>query len=66
MRRDLLADLLDDARRLILAGDARAEALAAHILSFEPLRDAFAKLGPLVVHPRDRAEARRTLARLLG
>jgi len=66
MRRELLVDLLDDARRLILAGDDRGEALAAHILAFEPLQAAFAKLAPLVVHPRDRAEARRTLARLQG
>lgn len=62
IERELLADLLDDARRQILAGDIRAELLAVHLLGFEPLRSAFSKLGPLAMRKRDQRAARRFLS----
>lgn len=62
LRRELLADALADAAQALRAGDARADALALHVLAFKPVREQWAKLAPLTVHPRDRAEARRILA----
>jgi hypothetical protein len=66
MRRELLADALVDAARALRSGDDRAEALAAHVLAFGPLREQWAKLVPLTVRQRDQQAARRILAGLMA
>lgn len=66
LRRELLADVVFDAAQALRAGDDRAEALALHLLSFEPLRAILGRLGVLTTHQRDRAAAKRVLAELLN
>ncbi|GIX54512.1 hypothetical protein ACU6VJ_03670 [Sphaerotilus sulfidivorans] len=65
IERDLLGDLLDDARRAVLAGDLEAELLARHVLSWPPLAGRLERMGPGLVHPRDSSAAKRVLAGLL-
>jgi hypothetical protein len=66
MVRELLADLLDDAARLLRSGpDADAQALALHLAKLEgPHRAAWLKMAPLVCRLGVRPAAQRLVATL--
>lgn len=66
LQREMLADLLDDAARLLRWGpDADAQALAEQLAKLEgPHRAAWLKMAPLMCGRPVRAVARRTMARL--
>jgi hypothetical protein len=66
MRRILLADLLDDAARVLRKGpDADAQALALHLVKHDgPVRSAWSKLAPMTCLMTDRPAARRLVDEL--
>ena len=68
MVRELLADLLDDAARLLRKGpDADAQALALVLAGLEgPHRAAWLKLAPLTCRPTAQTQARRMVGELAG
>jgi len=66
LRRHLLADLLDDAARVLRRGpDADAELLALHLAKHDaPVRSAWSKLSPTTCLIADRPAARRLVEEL--
>ena len=68
LARELLADLLDDAARLLRRGPAAdAQALAEHLAKLEgPHRAAWLKMAPLACRPTAQTQARRMVGELTG
>jgi hypothetical protein len=66
--RELLADLLTDAARLLRCGPAAdAQALALRLVELEgPHRAAWLKMAPLTCRPTAQTQARRMVGELTG
>lgn len=67
LQRELLADLLDDAARVLRRGpDAEAELLALHLAKVDgPHRSAWSKLAPITCLMADRPAARHLVQDLM-